>query len=107
MKAFSRAEFTLQSSKTISKEETMHPFIFAVSGVKNSGKTTLITRILPLLARQGLRVAVIKHDGHDFAADVPGTDTWRQQQAGAYGTAIFSANKFMVVKQQPGVTDRN
>ena len=46
-------------------------FILAVSGVKNSGKTTLITKILPFLKAKGLNVAVIKHDGHDFEADVP------------------------------------
>ena len=47
-------------------------YVFAVSGIKNSGKTTLITRVLPILARHGIRTAVIKHDGHDFEADVPG-----------------------------------
>lgn len=79
--------------------------VFAISGVKNSGKTTLITRLLPLLAGQGLKVATIKHDGHDFNADVPGTDTYRHFQAGAYGTAIFSDSKYMVVKQQPHLTE--
>lgn len=79
--------------------------IFAVSGVKNSGKTTLITLLLPFLTAEGLRVATIKHDGHDFNADIPGTDTFRHFQAGAYGTAIFSDFKFMVVKRQPCLTE--
>ena len=35
---------------------------YAVSGVKNSGKTTLITKLLPVLTGQGLKVATIKHD---------------------------------------------
>lgn len=78
--------------------------IFAVSGVKNSGKTTLITRILPILTGKGLKVATIKHDGHDFDADVPGTDSYRHFQAGAYGTVIFSDTKYMVVKKQPRMT---
>lgn len=76
------------------------PFILAVSGVKNSGKTTLLTRLLPILKEKGLKVAVIKHDGHEFEADVPGTDSYRHMQAGAYGTAVFSESKYMVVKQQ-------
>lgn len=75
---------------------------FAVSGVKNSGKTTLITKLLPILEAQGLKVATIKHDGHDFETDVPGTDTFAHFQAGAYGTAVFSDYKYMVVKEQPG-----
>lgn len=80
------------------------PFVLAISGVKNSGKTTLITRILPILNEMGLKVAVVKHDGHEFEADVPGTDTYRQMEAGAYGTAVFSKSKFMVVKREPSVS---
>lgn len=74
--------------------------VLAVSGVKNSGKTTLITKLLPYLAKKGCKAAVIKHDGHDFCPDVEGTDSYRFQQAGAYGTAVFSSRRFMVVKQQ-------
>ena len=73
------------------KEENKKQFILAVSGVKNSGKTTLITKLLPELKKRGLQVAVIKHDGHDFEADVPGTDSWKYAQAGADGTCVFSA----------------
>ena len=77
------------------------PLFYAVSGVKNSGKTTLITKLLPVLTDRGLKVATIKHDGHDFQTDVPGTDTFAHFQAGAYGTVVFSDHKYMVVKQQP------
>ena len=81
------------------------PVIFAVSGVKNSGKTTLITKVISILTDKGLKVATIKHDGHDFEADVEGTDTYRHLQAGAYGTAVFSGSKFMVVKKQDNTTE--
>ena len=77
------------------------PLFYAVSGVKNSGKTTLITKLLPVLTGRGLKVATIKHDGHDFQTDVPGTDTFAHFRAGAYGTVVFSDHKYMVVKQQP------
>lgn len=78
------------------------PPILAISGVKNSGKTTLICALLKIFSEKGLRVAVIKHDGHDFDADVPGTDTYRQLQAGAVGTVIFSPEKSMIVKKKHG-----
>lgn len=81
------------------------PAVLAVSGVKNSGKTTLIAGLLPRLYAFGWRVATIKHDGHDFEPDVPGTDTHRHRQAGAYGTAIFSGNRLMVIKEA-AVTER-
>src|SRR5699024_12796509 len=65
-----------------------------LSGVKNSGKTTLIESVLPLLSQAGLNVAVVKHDGHSFLPDPPGTDTGRFMAAGAAGTAIFDGEKF-------------
>ena len=80
--------------------------IVAISGIKNSGKTTLICRLLEIFKEKGLRVVVLKHDGHDFEPDVPGTDTYRQLQAGAYGTAVFSKGKYMLVKQQPQISEK-
>lgn len=77
------------------------PFLAAVSGVKNSGKTTFLEKLVPELAARGYRVAVIKHDGHEFQGDVEGTDTYRMNQAGAYGTCIFSKNKWMIQKKEP------
>lgn len=77
-----------------------YPVIFAVSGEKNSGKTTLIEAVLPILTARGYRVAVIKHDGHSFEPDVPGTDTRRFFDAGAIGTAVFDGEKYMMVKRQ-------
>ena len=81
------------------------PLVVAVSGVKNSGKTTLIESVLPLLSQAGLNVAVVKHDGHSFLPDPPGTDTGRFMAAGAAGTAIFDGEKFKVVKRRPVTED--
>lgn len=76
------------------------PLILAVCGVKNSGKTTLIQKLIPLLQNQGLKVAAVKHDGHDFEPDVPGTDSHSFWKAGAVGTAIFSDSKYMVIRKE-------
>lgn len=75
------------------------PRVFAVCGLKDSGKTTLICRLVEELAGQGRRVAVIKHDGHDFQCDIPGTDTYCFDQAGACGTAIYSEYQMFVHKK--------
>ena len=56
------------------------PYLFAISGCKHTGKTTLITKLIPILNKKGYKVAVIKHDGHDFEGDVPGTDTYKHFQ---------------------------
>lgn len=79
--------------------------VVAVSGVKNSGKTTLIESMLPHLTAAGLSVAVIKHDGHTFRPDDPATDTGRHFAAGACGTALFDGEKCRVVKR--GSFDEN
>ncbi len=78
--------------------------VIAVCGCKNSGKTTLITRIVDRLSSVGLKVAVIKHDGHDFSCDIPGTDTYRFTESGAYATACFSDNRLFIHRIGTGDT---
>ena len=78
--------------------ELNHPAVLAVSGVHNSGKTTLLEKLLPILKRKGLKVGVIKHDGHDFTPDVPGTDSYRLREAGAEGVAVYSDNRYLLTE---------
>lgn len=77
------------------------PCVIAVSGIKNTGKTRLIERLLPVLNARGLHTAVIKHDGHCFEADRPGTDSFRYLAAGAVGTAVFDGEKYQLVRKTP------
>ncbi len=82
------------------------PFFYAIRGYKNSGKTTLMTKVVKILSEKGYKVAVIKHDGHDFEPDVPGTDSRRIKDAGAYGVAVFSANRVMIHKECKGIDEQ-
>jgi molybdopterin-guanine dinucleotide biosynthesis protein B len=59
-------------------------------GRSNSGKTTLIERVIPELVRAGYKVATVKHAGHGFDLDTEGKDSWRHRQAGASGVVILS-----------------
>ena len=68
------------------------PVIFAVSGYKNTGKTTLAEALVRRFSVEGFRIGAVKHDGHDYSMDKEGTDTYRLYQAGA-DTAIFSSTK--------------
>ena len=81
--------------------------IVAISGVKNSGKTTLMEKLIRELSRRGLQVAAVKHDGHDFTPDVPGTDSWRFGQAGACGYAIYSPYRYQLVRHTQEVCERD
>ena len=80
--------------------------VIAVCGVKNSGKTTLINKLVRAYTERGLKVAVIKHDGHDFDCDIPGTDTHSFTESGAYGAACFSQDRIFVHKQGTGETEK-
>lgn len=71
-------------------------YFAAVCGIKNSGKTVLLEKIVRTLVFRGYRVAVIKHDGHDFMCDIPGTDSWRFVEAGACGAAVFSKRQIFM-----------
>ena len=73
--------------------------VLAVSGVKNSGKTRLIEVLLPRLAARGIKAAVVKHDGHRFMPDTPGTDSFRFFAAGAVGSAVFDGEKFSLTRR--------
>ena len=64
------------------------PPIVAVSGFSGSGKTRLLTRLIPALARRGVVTAVLKHTGHHHALDRPGKDTEVLRRAGAIAAAI-------------------
>jgi molybdopterin-guanine dinucleotide biosynthesis protein B len=67
-------------------------------GRSNTGKTTVIERLIPILRERGLKVAVIKHHPHDFEIDKPGKDTYRYKQAGAAMAILASPHKVAVVE---------
>jgi molybdopterin-guanine dinucleotide biosynthesis protein B len=64
------------------------PPIVAVSGPSGAGKTRLLSRLIPALARRGIAVAVVKHTGHRHAFDRRGKDTEVLRRAGAVAAAI-------------------
>lgn len=70
----------------------------AIVGFSNSGKTTVLEKLIRELVMRGLRVGTIKHDVHGFEMDKPGKDTWRHKQAGASTTIISSPRQIGVVK---------
>jgi molybdopterin-guanine dinucleotide biosynthesis protein B len=81
--------------------------IVAVVGWKNSGKTTLVTRLVAELTARGLSVATVKHAHHGFAIDVDGTDSARHREAGARQVAIVSSARIAVIKETgPGPEPR-
>lgn len=66
----------------------------------NTGKTTFLEKLVPELKKRGLRVAVYKHDGHDFDIDKEGKDSWRFTKAGADVTLISSKTKAVIMENR-------
>ncbi len=80
---------------------TSAPPAVAFSAFSGTGKTTLIERLIPLLAARGLNIGVMKHDAHRFEIDRPGKDSWRFSQAGALITAVGSSEMTAFVERRP------
>lgn len=78
------------------------PVISIVGGKSNSGKTTLLEKIIHEAKQRGWRVATLKHDVHGFEMDQPGKDTWRHAQAGADVVAISSPHKIAILESVSG-----
>ncbi len=72
--------------------------IVSIVGTSDSGKTTLIEKLVPELVRRGHRVATIKHDVHGFEVDRDGKDSWRHKHAGAHTVVISSPQKLAVIR---------
>jgi molybdopterin-guanine dinucleotide biosynthesis protein B len=53
------------------------------SGYSNSGKTTVISDLIGIMKKRGLRVAAVKHASHGYQVDTPGKDSWQHFEAGA------------------------
>ena len=67
----------------------------------NSGKTTLIERVIPELVRAGYRVATVKHAGHGFDLDTEGKDSWRHKRAGASSVIVMSRGSLAMFADVP------
>jgi len=81
------------------------PPIVSLIGKPDSGKTTLLEKLIPELNRQGYRVGTIKHHVHRFEMDKPGKDTWRHKQAGARVVALASPTGLGIIRDTDGDPD--
>ena len=79
-------------------EEARIPVV-SVVGKSDSGKTTLMERLIRTLTERGYRVGSVKHHVHDFDIDVPGKDSWRHAKAGAAVTLVSSPSKLGMVRR--------
>jgi molybdopterin-guanine dinucleotide biosynthesis protein B len=75
--------------------------IVSIVGRSNSGKTTLIERIIPELVRAGYKVATLKHARHGCDFDTEGKDSWRHKEAGAHSVIVVSPTRMAMFADLP------
>lgn len=73
--------------------------IYGVTGWKNAGKTTLVTRLVSEFCARGLRVSTIKHAHHDTDIDEPGRDSYRHREAGAAQVLLASPRRWALMSE--------
>ncbi|MEZ5542398.1 MAG: molybdopterin-guanine dinucleotide biosynthesis protein B [Pseudomonadota bacterium] len=73
--------------------------VLGFAACSGTGKTTLLIRLIPLLARRGLRIAMIKHAHHDFDIDIPGKDSYELRRAGARQVLVASDRRRALISE--------
>ncbi len=73
--------------------------VFGITGWKNSGKTSLVEKLVSHISGLGYRVSTIKHAHHEFDVDHEGTDSFRHRQAGAEEVLIASSYRWALMHE--------
>lgn len=73
-----------------------------VVGYKNTGKTTLVCKLIQFFSAKGYNVASLKHHGHGgglHGSEI--TDSWKHREAGAVIAGVEGGGDFHMMIHQP------
>lgn len=76
--------------------------VIGVVGWKDSGKTTLVVRLVEHLTARGLAVSTVKHAHHAVDPDPPGKDSRRHREAGAREVMLATGSRFALFHEHRG-----
>ena len=82
---------------------TVSPPLLGFCAYSGTGKTTLLTSLIPVLNRNGLKIGLVKHAHHQFDIDQPGKDSYELRKAGACEMMVASAKRWALVHESPEV----
>jgi molybdopterin-guanine dinucleotide biosynthesis adapter protein len=71
--------------------------VLGFAAYSGTGKTTLLTQLIPILRQRGIRIAMVKHAHHRFDVDIPGKDSYELRKAGAAQMLICSRHRFALM----------
>lgn len=76
--------------------------VFGVTGWKNSGKTTLVSKLVAEITSRGFTVSTVKHAHHNFDIDQKGRDSYAHREAGANEVALVSGKRWALMHELRG-----
>ncbi|MDH5424723.1 MAG: molybdopterin-guanine dinucleotide biosynthesis protein MobB [Gammaproteobacteria bacterium] len=79
--------------------------LLGFAAFSGTGKTTLLSKVLPVLKSHGIRVGVLKHAHHNFDIDHPGKDSHTLRHAGASQMLIASSKRWALMTETPEKND--
>jgi len=79
--------------------------VYGITGWKNSGKTTLVERLVAEIVGRGLSVSTVKHAHHGFDVDQPGRDSHRHRAAGASQVLVASSARWALMSELRGAAE--
>jgi len=71
--------------------------VLGFGAYSGTGKTTLLTRLIPVLRERGLRVGLVKHAHHRFEIDHEGKDSFELRKAGATPVLVASKERWAII----------
>lgn len=81
------------------------PPVLGFAAASGTGKTSLLTKLIPMLKAHNLQVGIIKHSHHDFEIDQPGKDSFRLRKAGATPVMLVSRYRRAIISELPADAD--
>ena len=77
------------------------PPLLGFCAYSGTGKTTLLTKLIPVLRDSGLKIGLVKHAHHLFDIDQPGKDSYELRKAGACEMMVASTKRWALVHESP------
>jgi molybdopterin-guanine dinucleotide biosynthesis protein B len=73
--------------------------MFGLIGWQDSGKTTLMVKLIPEIISRGYTVSSMKHTHHSFDIDKPGKDSFEHRRAGAGEVLVASGKRWALMHE--------
>lgn len=81
------------------------PIIFQIVGYQNSGKTTIITKLIEILKNEGFKSVTIKHHGHGGRPDILSEkDSAKHINAGAAASLVEGEGRLCLQADETALT---